>query len=668
MQYRREIDGLRTLAVIPVILFHAGFQAFGGGFVGVDVFFVISGYLITSIIVAELKDHNFSLLRFYERRARRILPALFVVMLACIPFAWLWFMPSDAVDYSNSLIAVSLFSSNILFWRESGYFATANELKPLLHTWSLAVEEQYYVLFPIFLMLTWKLGKKWIVSILLFVLFASLFAAQWGALNKPTPTFYLLPTRSWELLIGAMTAFYLADRNVREFHAKIDQSISMVGLLLIVYSVIAFDRQTPFPGFYALLPTVGAALIILFATHRTYVGQLLGSKIFVGIGLISYSAYLWHQPLFAFAKYRSLKEPDSLLMLGLSFASIFLAYLTWKYIETPCRNRESFNRRQVFVMSLCGTLLFSLGGLLGNQSDGFKNRLSQAQRNVIDIAESHAKMWETGGCDVKGGESEIKGCIRGDKSKQPQYAIWGDSYASALVWELEKSFASGGKSFFQYTKYRCPASVDVKILPPEGCEQYAQKVLADIYLKNISTVIVSSFWQFYVEGDDFDNGEGGRGARQIQAAALKDSFSLPQDVRKDNILRAYQKTVSDLLSKGKTVVLIYPIPEVGFDVPIFYAKSLGFGDANFSKDISTKFERVIDRNRNVNVAFDELGEHQNLIRIRPEKVLCDTTIKGRCAVQLDGKQLYFDGNHLSNDGARLVIDEVMKAIERSQVH
>jgi peptidoglycan/LPS O-acetylase OafA/YrhL len=668
MQYRPEIDGLRALAVTPVILFHAGFPAFGGGFVGVDVFFVISGYLITSIIVTELKEHNFSLLRFYERRVRRILPALFFVMLICIPFAWLWFIPSDFVDFSNSLVAVSLFSSNILFWREAGYFETANELKPLLHTWSLAVEEQYYVIFPIFLMLTWKLGKKWIASILLFVLITSLFVAQWGAFNKPTLTFYLLPTRSWELLIGAMTAFYLADRSEREIYAKVDQYMSMVGLLLIVYSVFFFDRQTPFPGFYALVPTIGASLIILFAKRRTYVGQLLGSKIFVGIGLISYSAYLWHQPLFAFAKYRSLKEPDPLLMLGISFASIFLAYVTWKYIETPFRNRDQFNRRKVFVVGLCGTLLFSLVGLLGNLSDGFKNRLSQAQRDVLDIAESHAKMWDVGGCDAKGGESEIKGCIRGDKSKQPQYAIWGDSYASALVWELEKSFASAGKSFFQYTKYRCPASVDVKILPPQECEQYSQKVLDDIHLQNINIVIVSSFWQFYVEGDDFDNGEGGKGARQIQAATLSDSFSLPQDVRKKNILRAYQKTVSDLLNNGKRVVLIYPIPEVGFDVPVFYAKSLGFGGANFGENISIKHEPVIARNRSVNVAFDELGDHQNLIRIRPEKVLCDKIIGGRCTVQLDGRPLYFDGNHLSNDGARLVIDEVMKTIDRNQVH
>ena len=203
MNYRREIDGLRALAVVPVILFHAGVQTFSGGFVGVDVFFVISGYLITSIIIAQIDIGEFSLIDFYERRARRILPALFLVMFVCLPFAWLWLLPAEMMSFSQSLIAVSSFVSNILFWRTSGYFETAAELKPLLHTWSLAAEEQYYLLFPFFLTLTWKLGKRWIISLLVVAAFISLMAAQWGSINKPAATFFLLPTRGFELFIGA---------------------------------------------------------------------------------------------------------------------------------------------------------------------------------------------------------------------------------------------------------------------------------------------------------------------------------------------------------------------------------------------------------------------------------------------------------------------------------
>ena len=217
MKYRAEIDGLRALAVLPVILFHAGFEWFSGGFVGVDVFFVISGYLITTIIISEMAEGKFSIINFYERRARRILPALFFVMLACLPFAWLWLAPSDLRDFGQSLVAVSTFSSNILFWWESGYFDTAAELKPLLHTWSLAVEEQFYILFPLFLMLTWRLGIKTILILLSIVFLISLGVAVWGTQYATHPkiisgAFFLLPTRGWELLIGVFAAFYILSR------------------------------------------------------------------------------------------------------------------------------------------------------------------------------------------------------------------------------------------------------------------------------------------------------------------------------------------------------------------------------------------------------------------------------------------------------------------------
>jgi peptidoglycan/LPS O-acetylase OafA/YrhL len=292
MNYRREIDGLRALAVIPVILFHAGFEAFRGGFVGVDVFFVISGYLITTIIVSELEQGRFSIVNFYERRARRILPALFLVMLVCIPFAWLWLWPSDMKDFAGSVVAVSLFISNILFWLKSSYFDTAAELKPLLHTWSLAVEEQYYLFFPLFLILTWRLNKRWILMLLTVGGVASLAIAQWASTAKPAAAFYLLPTRGWELLIGAFAAFYLSKPNRKEFTRGVAEICGWIGLALIVASIGTYSKTTPFPGFYALAPTFGAVLIILFASEKTQIGKLMGNRAFVGIGLISYSAYL----------------------------------------------------------------------------------------------------------------------------------------------------------------------------------------------------------------------------------------------------------------------------------------------------------------------------------------------------------------------------------------
>ena len=222
MNYRPEIDGLRAVAVLPVILFHAGFLIFEGGFVGVDVFFVISGFLITNIILDELNKNEFSLTEFYERRARRILPALTIVMIACIPFTLIWFMPGDMKNFSESLISSSLFFSNILFWRESGYFEMSSELKPLIHTWSLSIEEQFYILFPLLLIILWRFRENIIFFVILICFFLSFSLAHWGAYNYPTASFWLLPTRGWELLLGVVISIYLF-RNKFEPPKKISQ-------------------------------------------------------------------------------------------------------------------------------------------------------------------------------------------------------------------------------------------------------------------------------------------------------------------------------------------------------------------------------------------------------------------------------------------------------------
>ena len=354
---------------------------------GVDVFFVISGYLITSIILAEKEAGTFSLINFYERRVRRILPALFFMMAVSIPLSWLWLLPQDMKDFSQSLLAVSTFSSNILFWLESGYFDTAAELKPLLHTWSLAVEEQFYMLFPLLLLLTWRLGKKWIMLLLTSITIASLIAAHWGAYNAPGATFYLLLTRAWELLIGSILAFYMMYQAPMPRKHSIDQTASIIGLILILFSVFAYSKNTPFPSLYALLPTIGAGLIILYSTQTTFVGQLLSTKIFVGIGLISYSLYLWHQPLFVFARHNSLTTPSASTMLILSLAAIFIAFISWKFVEHPFRNKTLIKRKTIFLIAALTSSIFFTIGAAGHFSNGFETiystALDERQKNIL---------------------------------------------------------------------------------------------------------------------------------------------------------------------------------------------------------------------------------------------------------------------------------------------
>jgi peptidoglycan/LPS O-acetylase OafA/YrhL len=366
LKYRAEIDGLRALAVVPVMLFHAGLELFSGGFVGVDVFFVISGYLITTIIINDIENRNFSIVNFYERRARRILPALLFTMLVCIPFAWMWMNPSQMKDFSHSLVAVSLFASNILFWQKSGYFEAAAEEKPLLHTWSLAVEEQYYLLFPIFLILVWRFGKNRVFWMIVVMAAISFLLSEWGWRNKATANFYLAPTRAWELFAGSIAAFIVQRHGVQK-----KDFLALLGLAAIIFSIFVYDETTPFPSIYALVPVLGVVLLILYAEKETLVAKLLSTKAFVGVGLISYSAYLWHQPIFAFVRLKfgySLYFWAYLILIILSF---ILAYISWKYIETPFRVKKKFTRNRIFLYSSLGIIFFLSIGFYGHKSDGF---------------------------------------------------------------------------------------------------------------------------------------------------------------------------------------------------------------------------------------------------------------------------------------------------------
>lgn len=355
MKYRAEIDGLRAIAVIPVILFHAGFSLFSGGFVGVDVFFVISGYLITTILINDIENKRFSIVTFYEKRARRIIPALFLVMMLCVPLAWMLLADASLGKFGTGLIGVSIFLSNVVFWQQQGYFDESAELNPILHTWSLAVEEQYYVLFPIFLFFAWRFGKNKVFWIILIIAAMSLFLSEWGWRNQATANFYLSPTRAWELLAGSIAAFITHNQGVQK-----NNYLASLGLAAIIFTVFAYDASTPFPSLYALIPVLGTVLLVLYASEETFAARLLSARAFVGIGLISYSAYLWHQPVFAFFRvYSNQISLNWLAALALITITLFLSYMSWRYIEKPFRNKNLTSKKFIFNFSF-----FALASLL----------------------------------------------------------------------------------------------------------------------------------------------------------------------------------------------------------------------------------------------------------------------------------------------------------------
>ena len=673
MTYRPEIDGLRAFAVLPVILFHAGFESFSGGFVGVDVFFVISGYLITSIILSEMQAGTFTLANFYERRARRILPALFVVVTVCIPVAWLFLLPEDMKSFSQSLAAVFTFSSNIYFWHASGYFETTAEFRPLLHTWSLAVEEQYYLLFPIFLLLTWRAGRRLIVSALVAMAILSLAAALWSSNNSPEATFFLLPTRGWELLIGALMAFHAESAQ----QTKESQLASIAGLLLIAYAVWAFDKNIPYPNVLALIPTTGAALIILYAKQQTFVGRLLSSRLLVGIGLISYSAYLWHQPLFVFARYGSMVEPSKELLAALVIAGLALAYLTWKYVEKPLRTRDCFTRKQIFFYSASYSCLLIIFGLTGHFNDGFTYRFSNALLDSIRAATNPAPRFVRNKCasDVGNYVNISDKCILGDRSVITG-ALLGDSLAYSLSPELEKSLSDKGLGFINMSFMSCPPIADLYRVDlgtshkcPEGNRE-TFTFLSD--KKNIETVILFSHWTAWLEGSNFDNGEGGIWKNDAWVDVIIDNTRtrhIDKNTRKELLKAKYLEGISKFIKSGKKIILIYPIPEVGWNARVYIGErlilkerfpGLMLSDAGFS----TSYQLYKARNRETIEILDRVGEHSNLVRIYPNRLLCDTFVIGRCVFRFDGTDLYSDNFHLTGAGTRLLVDEIMKHITR----
>jgi len=373
LKYRPEIDGLRALAVIPIVLFHAGFELFSGGFVGVDVFFVISGYLITTILIEDIENKRFSFVNFYERRARRILPAIFFVMLVCIPFAWVLLSNSALNKFGSGLMGISLFLSNVVFWRSQGYFDESAEFNPILHSWSLAVEEQYYVIFPIFLILAWRFGKNRVFWMIVLMATISLLLSEWGWRNKPTANFYLAPTRAWELFAGSITAFIVQKQGVQK-----NNLLALFGLSAIIFSIFFYDKTTPFPSVYAIVPVIGVVLLVLYADKETFVAQLLSTKGFVGIGLISYSAYLWHQPFFAFFRiYNKQIALDLYFSLGLIISTFVIAYLSWRFVEKPFRSRNNFSKAHIFSLSLVSLILiFAFGYASKQASDGYEYKLA----------------------------------------------------------------------------------------------------------------------------------------------------------------------------------------------------------------------------------------------------------------------------------------------------
>ena len=433
LKYRAYIDGLRAIAVLAVLFFHADIGC-RGGFVGVDVFFVISGYLITGLILKDLDGGQFQVVKFWERRVRRILPAVAVVLLSCLAAGWFLFYPLNFKELGQSVFAQAMLVSNIYFWRESGYFAQAAEVKPLLHTWSLSVEEQFYLLFPFLLIAFKRFSRKSLVPGILLLCGVSFSLSVYCSYRHPSVNFYFLPTRAWELLLGSLLAAIPGQRASTRW---LTESLSSGGLLAILCAVFFYGPDTRFPGVSALLPCVGAALII-WANDQTLtcVGKLLATRPAVFIGLISYSLYLWHWPVLVFAKYWTWNGkpdpiPQSERML-LLLASMVLAILSWRFVETPFRKRTVLKSRvQIFSFASITTAVLLLAGLAIHQMQGVPSRIPAEAVRYANGSTDRAFLNELDLKQALAGEFIELGT--GDKRLPIGLLVWGDSHAMAAM-------------------------------------------------------------------------------------------------------------------------------------------------------------------------------------------------------------------------------------------
>ena len=625
--YRPEIDGLRSLAVLPVIFFHAGFELFEGGFVGVDIFFVISGYLITSIILEDLNNGKFSIAKFYERRARRILPALFFVMVVSSLFAWFWLTPPDLKNFGQSLVATATFSSNFLFWLESGYFDATSELKPLLHTWSLAVEEQFYIVVPFLL---WAIFHRKFNKIMLFLailFFAGLLFSEWSSSNYPDFSFYLLPARSWELLIGVIAAFYIRQHGYFG-SLLLNQLLSLVGLFAIIYSIAMFDDNIIFPGSYALVPTVGTVLIVLSAVPETLVHRFLIFRPLVFLGLISYSSYLWHQPILAFSHQMIIGDPVTAVLISLCLLSVIFGYLSWRYIERPFRDVTKISVKFIAYFSACGVMMFVELGFLIHFSEGFDkpktkdgNSISSDSGKVMLLGDSHAGHLHAG-------------------LKQ----IFGE--------KLENRFSPGCIPLFDIDRY------DSRFVKGECAKNMNAALTEFLRDDRFETLVLSHMGPVYLDNSLFRNKDPAR----IRGSGVVDTLN-PANVDRWDIFETRLIATLDLLVayENKRVAYVIDVPELGIDrkdcswkIDRYILGSVIRVKEDFSALSGCKISRVEFEFRVARyhkLIFETFKKYPSIELIDPTDLFCDDEF---CHGIVDGENLYRDVDHLNHSGSVLV--------------
>lgn len=495
MKYRPDIDGLRSVAVLSIFLFHIDPHWVPGGYVGVDIFFVISGFLIGGIVHGQLSAGNFSIVNFYERRFRRIIPALFAMLLVVTAFGYFFLFPAIYADFAKSSIASALSVSNIYFWQTTNYFGLDGHSKPLLHTWSLGVEEQFYIIFPLMLWALFRWWPKRLTLVVVAVALASFLLSAVGAYTSPSGTFYLLPTRAWELLLGFMLVLMPATFLN---NAALRTTLSLAGAAAILFAFVYYDNDTPFPGMAALAPCLGSALIIATGGGGpTPVSRLLAMKPFVWVGLISYSLYLWHWPLIVLLREAvPVNYFTPVQGVGVLIAGLMLGYLSWRFVEQPFRS-GAISRRAIFTGTAGGAALISAICLAVISGGGLPGRFDPKVARMAEAIEyTGHTVYPHGTCFLDGydlSKADEDPCLKLDPARQ-NIAIVGDSHAEHLWYGLKQTLPE--INFIPATVSGCTPRLNPLPHDLERCRKPIDFVLRN-YLpaQSVDLVLLAANWQ-----------------------------------------------------------------------------------------------------------------------------------------------------------------------------
>ena len=658
ISYRPEIDGLRAIAVGIVILYHSKISLFGhkyfeGGFIGVDIFFVISGYLITSIIFKELiTTGSFNLKYFYERRIRRILPVLLFVMLVSFLFAWMYLLPISFIDFSNSILYSLGFSSNFFFHYSGQEYASPSGLyKPFLHTWSLSVEEQFYIIFPATLLITFKYFRKYLAHILIIACLISLGLAEWTSRNYPSLSFYFLHTRLWEFLAGSILAYYEVTRGQRSNFKILNLILPLVGLLLIAHSVFFFDDEIFHPSILTLSSIIGVCMIIWFSNKDEFITKILSSKLFVGIGLISYSLYLWHYPIFAFSRVTGFTFENKIGQI-LSVVIIFiLSVASYYLIEKPFRNKKYQFKKLLTI--LIGFIIFLISiSFYVIHEDGIKSRIPKIFQNRL-----------------------IRFIDREDyyqKENTQKVVLIGDSHSASLEYNLNEEIKKNELSFYRFKPFMYLKNFN----RVNRKTNYLGKPITDNQIDNFLTsnaeliVILHFRWSLKILETHYDNKEGYKEESNLTYEYYLEPVNIKtssQQQRQNYIRDELVTRINFIINQGHKLILVYPVPEMGFNVPRQLNSKFIKSRLNFSKFLtpilSGSYEVYKKRQNPVFEILDNV-QNPNIYRVYPHKFFCDTIVKDRCVANDKENIFYHDDDHLSLKGSKYVVDEIMKKIKK----